>query len=220
MLQTKFSTNLSITKVFLILSITILFLFLFTDSITAQNNKPKKMIAQVPYSLKGVSIQDSQTFVDIVHTFLNKIKGIKISDIDIDFSKEDKKKLETIYFSMTKEQQKNQLIGFRKKAKPLPKIVPTSEQLIEWENTNKYGLWIDNKHQTNNAVLSKYKSTDFSQVFISKLENNAKSHGLNKDKMYQIDLMTNDFYQTYYNESIANKDLYDIFFRNHTAKLR
>ena len=218
MLQKKSLKIIPYLKVFLFLPIMIMSFLFFSTTICAQKNNSKNIFEQVPYSLNGVSIKDSQEFVQIIHTYLAKIKGIKVTPLKDVFSEGDKKKLESIYFTMTKDQQIKQIIGFRKSIKPLSKIIPTSQQIDEWKNTNKYGLWIDNKHQTNNIVLSKYKNTDFNQVSISKLEDNAKSHGLNNNKEYQIDLMTKDFYRKYYNESIANKDAYIIFFRNYTAK--
>ena len=78
---------------------------------------------------------------------------------------------------------------------PRKKNPPTQADLNEWVNTAKYGLWIDGKHVTNNATLTKYKPADFSGFFVSKLCKNAQ-HGVNAGKLYQVDVQTNAAFES------------------------
>ncbi|MBN9384671.1 MAG: hypothetical protein J0H74_28210 [Chitinophagaceae bacterium] len=82
--------------------------------------------------------------------------------------------------------------------KPLPRIVPTPAQLKDWENGDVYGVWIDEK-KVSNQQLQDFKNTDFAQVFISRLCKNAINY---KNYRYQVDLMTRDYYEKYYQETI------------------
>ena len=72
--------------------------------------------------------------------------------------------------------------------------VPTAAQLDEWGNTSKFGLWIDGKHQKDNSILNRYKPSDFSHFYLSRLYKKAQ-HGVNKGKQYQLDLTTNAGYE-------------------------
>lgn len=72
--------------------------------------------------------------------------------------------------------------------------MPTDSQLAEWSNTSKFGLWIDGKHQKDNSILKRYKSSEFSTYWVSRLYKNARQ-GLNKGKEYQLELTTNAAYE-------------------------
>lgn len=82
--------------------------------------------------------------------------------------------------------------------KPLPRIVPTPAQLKDWENGDVYGVWIDEK-KVSNQQLQNCKNTDFAQVCISRLCKNAINY---RNYHYQVDLMTRDYYEKYYQETI------------------
>jgi bla regulator protein blaR1 len=53
-----------------------------------------------------------------------------------------------------------------------------------------------------NEVLNNYTNTDFANVMVSRLMKNATNYGKH---VYQVNLMTNDNYQNYYNEQISDK---------------
>ena len=91
-----------------------------------------------------------------------------------------------------------------KNAMVLPKTVPTQEQFESFKDPNIYGVWIDG-NRVNNEELKIYMSTDFSSVFVSKLQSNAKNYGKHE---YQVDLMTNTGYGDYYNRTISQKGYY------------
>jgi hypothetical protein len=113
-------------------------------------------------------------------------------------SETDRSRMETIFVSMTKEQQSKQWIGFMKRPGPLPKSVPTTKQLDAWKNGKMYGLWINEK-RVSNGVLNQYTITDFSNVFVSKLGKNTVNYGKH---YYQVDLMTNEYYEKYRRETL------------------
>ena len=69
-----------------------------------------------------------------------------------------------------------------------------------------YGVWIDGK-RIENITLEKYDKSDFSKVFVSRLEKNAKNYGKH---YYQVNLMTNERFEDYCNELIAKKDTYNM----------
>ena len=77
--------------------------------------------------------------------------------------------------------------------KPLSKTVPTKAEFESFKNPKKYGVWINEK-KVQNKELNNYKNTDFKQLSISKLYPNAKK---GKSYDYQVDLMTNDYYDNY-----------------------
>lgn len=87
----------------------------------------------------------------------------------------------------------------------LEKAVPTQEVMEKWKDDKMYGIWINGK-RVPNAKLSQYKPSDISNFFSSKLEKNAINYGKH---YYQIDLMTNDYYENVYmNEVKESPTLY------------
>ena len=105
----------------------------------------------------------------------------------------ERSRLEEIYKLMSRDQQEKSVVVFLPRPKPWPKIVPTANQLEEFSNPKNYGVWVDHKKISNEA-LKTYKSTDFSHVFISRLYGTARS---NVNYNFQVDLMTNNFYNDY-----------------------
>ena len=73
----------------------------------------------------------------------------------------------------------------------LERRILTAAQLKDWQNTSKYGVWIDGK-RIENSYLSNKKASDFDQYFVSKLEKNARKPG---GASFQVDLMTPVYYK-------------------------
>mgnify|MGYP003630416300 CR=1 FL=1 len=71
--------------------------------------------------------------------------------------------------------------------------IPSQKQLIEWENSGQYGVWVDGKRIVNNELKS-LTSDAFAYYSLSKLEKNAVNYGKH---FYQIDLMTHDYFETH-----------------------
>jgi len=162
----------------------------------AQN--PIKQKSEEKQSLGiGIGREQLSEYENIVNKVIDN-KGVpdvsKISDSD-------KKKLETLYLSMNAEQRAAQIVIFIPAPPPLPKSVPTIEQMKTWEDSKIYGLWINEK-RVNNSELKNYTHTDFSGVFVSKLEKNTVNYGKH---YYQVNLMTNQYYTNY----LAKRELED-----------
>lgn len=141
---------------------------------------------------------------------VNRAKNEKGVPIQGKLSKEDQKRLETIYLSMNRSQQRKQMVFFLPSPPPLPRIVPTNAQLDSWQDSKKYGIWIDEK-RVNNSVLANSKANDFAQVFVSKLGKNTVNYGKH---YYQVNLMTTEYYDNYYKLSMKNKNEYLMWIRN------
>ena len=114
----------------------------------------------------------------------------------------DRKRMETIAKQMNKEQQSKQEVMFVKPFPPNKKTVPTQKQLEAFKNASVYGIWIDGKRKPN-AVLNNFLNTDFSYFTVSKLYGAAKK---GRSYSYQVDMMTNDYYQKDYDEAMSHKD--------------
>ena len=112
----------------------------------------------------------------------------------------DRKKMETIFFQMSKEQKNKQIVAFRRPIAPSKRAVPNKSHIEKWKNSKMYGVWLDGK-RIKNSVLENYTPTDFGHYSESRLYPTAINYG----KHYvQVNLMTNDFYQDYYDKAIAD----------------
>ncbi|HRP55931.1 hypothetical protein [Agriterribacter sp.] len=101
---------------------------------------------------------------------------------------------------MSKAQQAKAEIIFHKKPSPFAKDIPTAKMFTAWKNAAMYGVWIDGK-KIKNEKLDQYKPSDFSHSFTSKLYGAAKK---NVSYNYQVDLMTNAYYDNYYKKSVSH----------------
>ena len=153
----------------------------------------------IGYTEQGVSQALLNEYQSIVGKYKrsDKLDSRDFQNARQNMGKEDRTRLEAIFKQMSIDQQYQQEIGFFKGIPPLPKVVPTKQQFEQYKNSKTYGIWINNK-RVQNAELSKYQNTDFSQVFVSKLHGAAK-RGRNYN--YQVDMMTNAFYEDYHNKT-------------------
>jgi bla regulator protein blaR1 len=102
---------------------------------------------------------------------------------------------------MSREQQSKSIISFMPPPKPWPKIVPTPKQLEDFSNPKNYGVWIDGKKVSNEA-LKNYDPSDFSHVFISRLYGAARA---NVNYNFQVDMMTNSYFEEDRKRTLNNK---------------
>lgn len=196
MMSKKVSFKSAILKQIALIPVFALFVFLFTTKTIAQ--EPIKATIQKQTTQEGVS----QDLINEYQTIVDKYKTTSTDSnvaYKLNISQEDHERLETIFFQMSKEQQDNQMFVFiPRNSMVLPKEVPTYKQLESFKDPKIYGIWLDGK-RVDNEILNNYINTDFSSVFISKLMKNAKNYG---QHVYQVDLMTNEGYQDYYNRTI------------------
>jgi bla regulator protein blaR1 len=127
--------------------------------------------------------------------------GIKLSE-SLSKNQADMKRLAILFKQMSKVQQYKQHVIFLKQLGPSKREVPTETQFNNLKKANVYGIWIDDK-RVKNEVLNNYKASDFAKLDISKLYGAAK---VGRNYTHQVNMMTNAYYQKYYDESMAKKD--------------
>jgi bla regulator protein BlaR1 len=199
MITKNTSRSRALCKQFAILLVTSASVLLFSKKTVAQT--PSTLVAtqkEAPSTQEGVS----QALMDEYARIVDETKNEKGHPVYNKFSAADKARLETIFLSMSKEQQAKQVVVFMPALGPMPKAVPTTAQIESWKDGKTYGLWIDGK-RASNAVLNNYKNTDFAHLFVSKLSKNAVNYGKH---YYQVDLMTIPHYEQYRKEALANKN--------------
>jgi bla regulator protein blaR1 len=175
----------------------------FSQATSATVLQQQQQDKQTESTLNGVSqelLTEYRNMVDEYKYIIDGKPGYRIMNTPALKGRVDS--LETIFLQMSKEQQAAQIIIFVPISSiVLKKIIPTGEQLESFKDPKMYGVWIDEK-RVNNEVLSNYTNTDFSHVSESILLKNATNYGKH---VYQVNLMTNDYYQNYYNETVAKK---------------
>ncbi|MBU0697544.1 MAG: M56 family metallopeptidase [Bacteroidetes bacterium] len=184
-------------------------IFLFSKAAIAQVPTLNSTNKEVPTTQEGVSKELLKEYQQIVtnHIIQNSVKKKPFIQY-IDFSPEDMNRLQSIYLKMSKAQQREQTVIFVRSGSPLPKVIPTNKEMEAWKDDKTYGVWINEK-RINNSDLKKYKPSDFSQMVISKLSKNAINYGKH---YYQIDLMTNEYYDAYIKKTKEQKDEYFVVF--------
>lgn len=209
------SLRVAFGKQLLLLPVLALALFLFSTQTIAQEAKNQTTLFDVrlqengkdiplntsklsyPPTKEGLSESELQEYNSLVNNYQNLRKGanknVKLSQLNVD-------RLEVLYRKMNKVQQDNAHILFWRPLKPMGKTVPTDKQLSLWKNSKMYGVWIDGK-RIENTKLDDYQITDFSHWFSSRLSKNAINYGKH---YFQVDLMTNAKFETYYENAVKN----------------
>ncbi len=175
---------------------------LFSNKVMAQDSTVVPMVKQTatPFTTEGVSQDLLNEYAQIVAT----VKNEKGKPVYSKFTTADKDRLLAIYLGMSKTQQAQQVVVFLPTPAALPKTKPTQQQFESWKNPKLYGVWINNK-KVSNATLNQYGHADFSQAFVSRL---AKNLAANRKYQYQVDLMTNAYYDNYVADSKKQKTRY------------
>lgn len=132
----------------------------------------------------------------IIKKYGNLVEQKKYAEFDKVISLSDRAKLKELYFQLTKEQRDETPLYFFD-VKKSERVNVSQKHLNDFMNSAKYGLWIDGK-KTKNQDLKKYKPEDFSHESVSKRYPNAISK--KNPEPYQVDLMTNQYFQDYRNE--------------------
>lgn len=132
------------------------------------------------------------------------LKKYGIPDADVRtsmISTADRDQLHALFIQMSKSQQDGQQFRFTKAIKPMPKSVITAEQISKWQDTNKYGIWVDGK-RIKNSDLVNYNPEEFDNVSLAHMA--PLGVKLNHFQ-YQVDLMTKPYYADYYKKTMANQ---------------
>jgi len=180
-------------------------IFIFSQKSLAQQ-KPAlmKVTAKAPPStITGVTAAMMAEYETIINKYKEGNSTWMITFCQ-KVSAAERERLKTIFLQMNKEQQENQNVRFDYgTGRVLPKCIPTKAQFEAFKNASVYGVWINNKKVSNDA-LNKYTNTDFEQFFVSKLYGAAKT---NKPYTHQLNLMTIDFYRDYCKATAEEKNI-------------
>lgn len=122
-------------------------------------------------------------------------------------------RLHELFDKMTGDQRASVPFGFERMPPPPPPPPAmsgpvTAQQLESWKDGETYGVWIDEK-RIRNASLSKYSGADFATVYVSRLTAVARK---NDGFRYQVDLMTHDYYASYYKKAMADTNKFVMIF--------
>jgi len=157
-------------------------------------------IQEVKSSKNGVSDELLKEYENIITSNFKEVKGVKF--ISLDFNEADKSRLEEIFFQMSSEQQAGQnFVLTPKNSMYLKERIPDKEKFESLKDPKMYGVWINGKRVKNEA-LNNYADTDFATAYESRLRKSAINYGKH---VYQVDLKTNEQYQAYYNNAIAQQ---------------
>ncbi|MFN1218450.1 M56 family metallopeptidase [Chryseobacterium kwangjuense] len=138
------------------------------------------------------SVQDPyQEFKEILSRYSDLLNHKKYVEFSKRVSESDKKRLEELYSQLTEAQKSEQKITFFN-TPGLKKRIPTENELESFLNKNNYAVWIDSK-KVENSLLKNYKTSDFSQINISKVGRNART--ARNPQPYQVSLMTHDYFE-------------------------
>ena len=171
-------------KSIVLITVLITAIFVFSTKVGAQT---KDMIT---YG-KGVPQELLTEYQDIVNKYLEKYSPGNSGESDKYYwksdylSEEDWKRLYVIYFQMTNDQKKEQMISFNGPPPAMKQSYPPSQRLYDlWIEDNKCKIWIDGE-QVEKSSLNSYKPTDFVIFNMSSLLRT----GGQKDE-YRVDLWT------------------------------
>ena len=92
---------------------------------------------------------------------------------------------------------------------------PSKNQLTKWEDSKKYGIWLDS-NRINNNDLKTLSSSEISLFHVSKLEKNAVNYGKH---FYQVNLYSNSEFERINNESKKPLDSDAVIFIYKNEKL-
>lgn len=160
---------------------------------------------------EGIS-QSSHTTASVqIGTVLKEYNSI-ISKYDLDSRKgrnnllnnitpAERNMLEMLYNKMSRKQQNKQRVAFLPNVPAPREVIPTDKQLEEWENSNKYEVWIDGK-KDENKTLANFSNTDFSTFSLTKLNKNTTNSGI---PIYKVNLMTKEYYQETFKQDADKK---------------
>lgn len=218
--RTHSKANAAIKKI-AVLPLYMLVLFCFSTNIIAQNetpssstpkdNNPTPKFQKSPWEKRSPGYTEAGASADLINEYnaiteqhkpLFKTETVNNKKVFTasKFSNEERSRLEHIYKMMSKAQQAKAEIIFYKKPAPFAKDIPAEKTFNAWKDAAIYGVWVDGKKKENEK-LNQYKPSDFSHAFTSKLYGAAKK---NVSYNYQVDLMTNAYYDNYYKKAFSH----------------
>ncbi len=168
-------------------------------TILKDTTKPTRRNFYAGGTKEGVSPELLNEYHSIIDRY--KTAEVKWFEFEKNIPRAEIKRLEEIFLQMSLQQQSKENVVFMRPFPPGAKVVPTQKQFNSFKNSKIYGVWINEK-KVPNSELDKYSADDFSKMDISKLYGAAKK---GRTYSHQVDLMTNDYYQSYRASTIADK---------------
>ncbi|NMR36023.1 hypothetical protein HIO71_17730 [Chryseobacterium aquaticum] len=190
-MMTKTNSKFAETKKYLAIPLFIVLAGFFVEKIYAKSSALPK-ISDI--NKNYLSNDPYNEFNQIIKKYGNLLDQKRYGEFHKVVSNSDRSKLKDLYFQLTDEQRNETPLYFFDVSEKLKKSDVTQNQLNDFKNSKKYGLWIDGK-KTKNQDLEKYKPEDFSNYFVSKRYPNAIN--AKNPEPFQLNLMTNKYYQEY-----------------------
>lgn len=213
MMSKTYSMKKLVAKQLILLPVVGLAVMMFATQTIAQNNPNQPKTKQTAGTKEGMSAAESAEF----NSILAKYNIQKRPEHGVTFPKKLEKADDERLFVLYNKLSPQQLKTFNARiihTTPLPANVPSSKQLTEWQNSKKYGVWIDDK-RVSNAELAKYQPADFNHWDSSTLTEKAINYGKH---YFQINLMTKARYQTYLAEANKHKSVMVSYGRKDQSK--
>lgn len=188
--------------------------FAFSDLTLAQIAPPPPPVERVPPPPPpvegGTSSDEVKEYNLIVSKYLRK-PNPKSTIVEMP-STADANRLETLLAKMNSDQKASvEYIVYT--LPPLPKSTPTMADYEKYKDPKMYGVWINDK-KVSSSALDKFKHSDFSYASVSKLYLNAQKTIGYKYK-YQLNLMTNEYYEADFRDRTKNPHKYLVGNPNH-----
>ena len=146
--------------------------------------------SQIDSTEKSSNVEEKNHQNDRVHQFISS----PLSNQKVKFVLADGQMKEA-YFDELSLEEKQRFEQNEAKAElyiePIKVKEPSSQELRDFLDKEKYGIWIDNQ-RIDNELINNYTSDDFHHFYVSKLYANAKNYGKHE---YQVDLTTKAQYQ-------------------------
>ncbi|MEL6557191.1 MAG: M56 family metallopeptidase [Bacteroidota bacterium] len=195
----------SIIKISLIIPLSILIIYFFSNKTLAQSPTEEPREVSLVQQKENTCPEYAKVYCSVLTKY--DLKGVEPKDFSRVVNAEDQEKMIEIFKKLSPAQQETQIIGFSLIGGPLKKRIPTTEQLESWKDEKEYGVWLDGK-RIKNSELNNYSNTDFSHYGVSRLTRTAYNYGKH---VYQLNLETNASFEEY---NLKNtKKRYHIFYR-------
>lgn len=126
------------------------------------------------------------------------LADVDLKNANIFIRRKDKNTVQKKYSELTEEEKNSHIKLLYEEV-----VIPTPELMEKWKDSKIYGMWIDGKRVPNHTI-SKYKPSDISNYWTSRVLKNATNYGKHK---YQLNIMTNDYYNNVYIKGVKIKPL-------------
>ncbi|HEX8022975.1 M56 family metallopeptidase, partial [Mucilaginibacter sp.] len=169
---------------------------------TSTKQSPYKLVASnYPYTKDGASLAALKEYQQTVEKYFEGTDRFIKHPAKI--TVEDRAKLETIFKSMSRAQQENQMLMFTYQGEPLKAKHPSQADLEIWRTSSTSRVWINDK-KVNNSELNNYSPSDFGLAIPTRLTKKSINY---KKYRYEITLYTNDYYAKLYKKQMDERYL-------------